>query len=61
MDSVLQFAGCRAQAQELCCTGLVALCMWDLPGLEIKPVSPALAGNVFTTEPPGKPLYNRLL
>ena len=30
--------------------------MWDLPGLGIKPVSSALAGRFFTTEPPGKPL-----
>ena len=29
--------------------------MWDLPRLGIKPVSPALAGGFFTTEPPGKP------
>ena len=28
--------------------------MWDLPGLGIKPVSPALAGGFFTTGPPGK-------
>ena len=28
------------------------------PGTEpVSPVSPALAGQVFTTEPPGKPLY----
>ena len=26
----------------------------DLPDLGIKPVSPALAGKFFTTEPPGK-------
>ena len=25
---------------------------WDLPGLGVKPVSPALAGGFFTTEPP---------
>ena len=25
----------------------------DLPGLGIEPVSPALAGGFFTTEPPG--------
>ena len=31
--------------------------MWDLPGPGIKPVSPALAGRFFTTEPPGKPLF----
>ena len=26
--------------------------MWDLPGPGIEPVSPALAGGFFTTEPP---------
>ena len=29
--------------------------MWDLPGSEIEPMSPALAGGFFTTEPSGKP------
>ena len=29
--------------------------MWDLPQPGVKPVSPALAGRFFTTEPPGKP------
>ena len=29
--------------------------MWHLPGPGVKPVSPALAGGLFTTEPPGKP------
>ena len=29
--------------------------MWDLPGPGIEPVSPALAGGFFTSEPPGKP------
>ena len=28
--------------------------MWDLLGPGIKPVSPALAGRFFSTEPPGK-------
>ena len=28
----------------------------DLPGSRIKPVSPALAGGFFATEPPGKSL-----
>ena len=28
----------------------------DLPDPEIKCVSPALAGEFFTTEPPGKPI-----
>ena len=29
--------------------------MWDLPRPGIKPISPALAGGFFTTEPPRKP------
>ena len=29
--------------------------MWDLPGPGIKHMFLALAGRVFTTEPPGKP------
>ena len=29
--------------------------MWDLPGAGFEPVSPAQAGGLFTTEPPGKP------
>ena len=29
--------------------------MWDLLRLGIEPVSPALAGGFFPTEPPGKP------
>ena len=28
--------------------------MWDLARLGIEPVSPALAGGFFTSEPPGK-------
>ena len=30
----------------------------DLPRSGIEPVSPAVAGRFFTTEPPGKPLRN---
>ena len=51
------FSSCSMQAQELWCTGLVALRqlnLWDLPGPGIKPVSPALAGGFSTTAPPGK-------
>ena len=33
----------------------------NLPDPEIKPVSPALAGGFFTTEPPGKPTGKILL
>ena len=29
--------------------------MWDLPGPGLEPVSPALAGRLLTTVPPGKP------
>ena len=42
--------GCGARAQLLCG-------MWDLPGSGIEPMSPALAGGFFTTEPSGKPLF----
>ena len=34
--------------------------MWDIPGLGIEPVSPALTGGFFTTEPPGKPAIEDL-
>ena len=37
-------------------SGLPFLSAGDLPDPGIKPVSPALAGRFFTTEPPGKPL-----
>ena len=33
----------------------------DLPGPGIKPMSPALAGRFFTTEPPGKPIRDTKL
>ena len=39
---------CGSQAQLPCG-------MWDLPGSGTAPVSPALAGGFFTTEPPRKP------
>ena len=32
--------------------------MWDIPGSGIEPMSSALAGGFFTTEPPGKPHWN---
>ena len=49
----LQLPGCRAQIQQLCCTGLLA--PWGPPGPGIKPVSPTLAGRFFTTVSPGEP------
>ena len=35
--------------------------MWNLPGPGIEPVSPALAGGLFTTGPPGKSLWEASL
>ena len=40
---------------------LVAQGMWDLPGLGIEPVSPALAGGFLRTEPPWKPQHNAFI
>ena len=42
--------GCGARVQLL-------RSMWDRPGSEIEPMSPALSGGFFTTGPPGKPPY----
>ena len=50
-----------SQASELQLMVLVALGHWDLPGPGIKPMSPALAGGFFTTEPPGTPLLVAIL
>ena len=36
-------------------SGLLSPSPGDLPDPGIEPVSPALAGRFFTTEPPGKP------
>ena len=51
---------CGSQALEhklsSCGTQAYLLCgIWDLPRPGIEPMSPALAGGFFTTEPPGKP------
>ena len=32
--------------------------MWDLPRPGLEPVSPALAGRLSTTAPPGKPTFH---
>ena len=40
-------------------SGLPFLSTEDLPDPWIEPVSPALAGRFFTTEPPGKPKHYR--
>ena len=43
-----RLSNCGSQAQLLCG-------MWDLPRPGLEPVSPALAGRLSTTAPPGKP------
>ena len=53
----LQCTGSRACKLSSWGTGALLLCsMWDPPTSETEPMSPALAGRFFTTEPPGKPL-----
>ena len=50
-------SSCGSRAQSL-------RCMWDLPRPGLEPVSPALAGRLSTTVPPGKPrlcISNKLL
>ena len=61
------FSSCGTQAPQLwlaalerrlssCCARAQLLhSMWDLPSPGLEPVSPALAGGVLTTVPPGKP------
>ena len=34
--------------------------MWDLPGPGLEPMSPAPAGGLSTTAPPGKPYFSAL-
>ena len=45
-----RLSSCGSRAQLLCG-------MWDLPRPGLEPVSPALAGRLSTTVPPGKPSY----
>ena len=49
-----RLSSCGAWTQLLCG-------MWDPPRPGLKPVSPALAGRLSTTAPPGKPLISVLL
>ena len=49
-----RLSNCGSRAQPLCG-------MWDLPRPGHEPVSPALAGRLSTTAPPGKPsLYFKI-
>ena len=48
LQALGRLRSCGAQAQPLCG-------MRDLPRPGMEPVSPALAGRIFTTQPPGRP------
>ena len=60
---LLQSTGCRhmgsvvvvLRLQSIGSIVVAHLSMWDPPGPGIEPVSPALVGGFFTTEPPGNP------
>ena len=45
----------RSAASRVWCRASLRRSTWDLPGSGIEPVSPALEGRVFPTEPPWKP------
>ena len=53
---LLQLTGSRQQASVVVAQALSCpeACRILVPGPEIQPVSPALAGKFLTTEPPGK-------
>ena len=56
----LSRCGSQALEHRLSSCGARSSCSmacWDLPGPGNEPVSPALAGGFFTTEPSGKPLF----
>ena len=50
-----------AQAQQLWLTGQLLHGMRDPPRPGLEPVSPALAGRLSTTAPPGKPPHSGLM
>ena len=59
MGSVIAAPGLSSTGAVVVVHGLSLLWgMWDLPRPEVKPMSPALAGRFFSTEPPGKPIIN---
>ena len=49
-----RLSNCGSRAQSL-------RSMWDLPRPELEPMSPALAGRLSTTAPPGKPYLHFLI
>ena len=54
----LWLVGSRVQAQQLRCTGLDAPQPVGSSRTRAQPVSPAMAGGLLTTEPPGKSPYS---
>ena len=54
VGSVVVARGLQSAGSVVVAHGLSS--MWDLPGAETEPVSPALAGGFLTTAPPGKSL-----
>ena len=55
MDCNLPGSSIHGFAKQEYWSGLPLLSPRDLPDPGIEPVSPALAGGFFVTEPPGKP------
>ena len=63
LASVVSARGFRTCGSQAVRTGSIVVLRqgtWDLPGSGMEPVSPALEGGFFTTEPPGKPFQMSL-
>ena len=57
MGSVVEALGLKSTGSVIVAHGLSSsMAGGNLSGPGMKPVSPALASELFTTEPPGKPL-----
>ena len=55
--SVVLAPGLQSSGSVVVVHGFLALRMWDLLGPGMDPVSPALTGGFFSTEPPGQPPF----
>ena len=60
MDCSLPGSSVHGILQAIILSGMPFLSPGDLPNPGIEPMSPALAGGFFTTEPPGQPNLGRL-